>query len=534
MARISKTSFLKGRQCAKRLWLHSRGLAEPAIDPDEVLRLREEEGDQVERLAEKLFPVRIRIGDPARSDEESDRRHEMELRVADTRERLREGCVLIQAHLQSDDLLAIVDVLEPRGAGWFVWEVKSSTHGPGKTSKALYDWDLAFQVHVAREAGLDVCGAGLLLLNADYVRGEGEVLPEELIVSLDRSVEVFALGDSVRLDLDRLLMVVNGTDEPGDLPGGRCKGSRGARTGDRPSSCGHLQSDGHCGKRLPMYWAGRLPSLSGAKERFVREAGYLPVDRLEGDDPDRNWTEKQRRVITAVKEGEPWLDPVQLRTALDEIRWPVAYVDFEFDPGMAIPRFPGTRPYDRLPFQWAMVVQEEPDGPLLPREPFLYIGQADPCAMFAESLLAALPPSGSIIAHHQSAETTVLEQLAKRLGDPLAPRLMALVGRFKDTQQIAESGYYHPDQQGSYSIKKLAPALVGKGYEGLEITNGMLAVAQWKKACDPETSDADRVVLEYALLQYCGRDAELMHEVLEELRRLSGWRTPKPNPRHTE
>jgi len=253
----------------------------------------------------------------------------------------------------------------------------------------------------------------------------------------------------------------------------------------------------------------------------------MPDQSIERLDPDERvgkkdkWTQDQQRCIRAVKTGHPVIDAAALRAQLDRLRWPVAYVDFEFDTGMAVPRFPGYRPYDKLPFQWSMLVQERPGGPLAERPPFLHIDATDPRQTFAETLLAALPAEGSIVAHHQSAETGVITQIADRLGGPLAVRLTALVPRFLDTELLARSGYCHAEQHGSWSIKKLAPVLLGKGYEGLAIQNGMAAVAAWKGACS-ESDPAVREQLRADLLAYCGRDTSLMHEVVEKLGSLAG------------
>ena len=266
-----------------------------------------------------------------------------------------------------------------------------------------------------------------------------------------------------------------------------------------------------------------LPNLKGSKAEYIAGTRHLPIDRLDPADPDRKWTKDQQRVIRAVHDEQPEICRESLRRELDKLEWPVAYIDFEFDPGMAVPRFSGTRPYDRIPFQWAMAVQPTPDAPLGETRQFLWLETSDPRRAFTEALLDALPDEGSIVAHHESAETTVLKQLAARLGGTLAMRLEALVERFLDTKKIASAGFYHPDQHGSYSIKKLAKPLVGRGYEDLEITNGMLAVAQWRRACDADLDPVKREQYRRDLEAYCGRDTVLMHEIIERLRSLSGW-----------
>ncbi|MEO0650004.1 MAG: DUF2779 domain-containing protein [Planctomycetota bacterium] len=502
---ITKTRFLEGRQCLKRLWLASHGPREPELEPAEVLADREADGAAVEALAEELFPDGVRVAPGETPD-------------------LSAGRTLFQAPLRAEDLLAIVDVLEARKGGVVVWEVKASAFRPDKAPKPVYDWDLAYQVHVARAAGLTVVGAGLLLVDGAYVLSEAGLDPQALIVRLDRTAEVEALADGVREALSRQRAALAAPEAPERWPAPRCKGSRSAKEGDRPSTCGHLDRTGACGQHLPPHWAGTLPRLRGPRAEHVARTPNLEIEALDPNDARLEWSDEQQRVIRAVRAGAPEVDPAALLAALETLEWPVAYLDFEFDPNVAIPRHIGMRPFDRLPFQWALAVQERPDAPLGATRHFLQRDGSDPRRPFAESLLAALPASGSIVAHHAPAETTVLEQLAERLGEPIAARLRALVPRFRDTVTIASAGFYAPAQQGSYSIKKLAPALCGRGYEDLAIANGMQAVAQWRRAVDPATPDPERERLTGDLERYCGRDAELMHALLSELRRLSGWR----------
>lgn len=515
---ITKTRFLIGRQCPRRIWLLDRGRVEPSSEPPEVLALRQEGGSAVEAFAARLFEGAVRVfrdGESGSSDAEF-------VGVQGTSAALASAPVVLQAHFRVGDLEAIADVIEVRSDGLFLWEVKSSTLG-SKGVKPIYDWDLAFQRHVLEAAGHRVAGAGLILLRADYERGEGPVVPEELLLLEDRSTRSEELQADVKLELQPMRAALRAEEMPDEQPSSRCNEGRSATAGNRPSTCGHLASDGICGRLLPTTWPGYLPRLLGAPAAHVAQTPGLRIEDLDPEAQSPPWTSDQRRVIRTVTSGQPEVNGAALRAELDKIRWPVAYVDFEFDPGVAIPQFPGSRPYDRVPFQWALCVEDAPGAGLGEAQSFLHESASDPRRRFAESLLAVLPESGSLIAHHQAAEIGILNQLADRLGGTLADDLRSLESRFLDTVQISEAGYHHPAQLGSYSLKKLAPALTGRGYAELAIGNGMLAVARWRQAIDPTTDLAVRERICNDLLAYCGLDAELMHSILTQLRQLSGW-----------
>lgn len=513
---ITKSRYLKGRQCHKRLWLGDRGFDEPEIESKEVWEERAKEGGEVEDYAERFFPDGVRIGPPPGKSNAT--KPSWEERFAATQKALVQRAPIFQAHLTAGDLLAIADILEPRGNGWFLWEVKASTYRSDKW-KPVFDWDLGFQVHVARAAGLEIVGTGVILLDREFVKGAGPPDPEALLAKVDRTGDVEGHLPALGAELLAMREALAQTTIPDEHPGAHCKANRAGADGRRASACGHIDAEGECGKSLPKYWAGRLPGLRGDKEQYVNEIPNRPVEQLDLEDLDHDWSKHQRWVIEAVKSGEPYVDRDALRAALDELEWPVAYLDFEFDPGIAVPRFEGCRPYDSIPFQWALVVQPEPGAELNEPQAFLHLDSDDPSRAFAESLLEALPGSGSIVAHHASAETTVLKRLAQRLDGGLAARLLELIPRFQDTEAISKAGYYHPDQQGSWSIKKIAPALIGRGYDDLDIADGMAAVVAWRRAVAADGEERER--LREDLLRYCGRDAELMHGILEALRALA-------------
>jgi len=512
---ITKSTYLKGRQCLKRQWFTARGLQEPEIEPDELWEERLREGAHVEGCAERLFPGGLRISPPVDDDDTPPR--SWRERLNSTRDALGGSAPLFQAHLKVDDLFAVADILEPRGGGWFLWEVKASTRKVGEW-RPIFDWDLAFQVHLARRAGLTVVGSGVILLAHSFILDSEVIDSDRLLVREDRSDVVEGLQPDVENELASMREALARQAAPVELPGARCKGNREAKAGNRVSPCGHLTSDGECGRTLPPNWAGWLPNLRGKKEGQVNGVASRRIEDLDPEDPDIEWTDHQRWVIQAVQSGEPYVATNALRKKLDELEWPVAYVDFEFDPGIAVPRFLGCRPYDRVPFQWALVVQTARGAPLEEPLAFLHLDDSDPSRLFAESLLEALPETGSLVAHHASAETGVLKRLAERLGGNLGAALEGLCGRFADTEVIAKAGYYHLEQHGSWSIKKLAPALIGRGYDDLEIGNGMAAVMAWRRAVVAEGEERER--LRDELLRYCGRDAQLMHGILEALRGL--------------
>jgi hypothetical protein len=66
---LTKSRFLKGRQCPRRLWLAAREVPEPPVESPDVWDEREMEGAAVEALAERLFDNPVHIGESDDDDE---------------------------------------------------------------------------------------------------------------------------------------------------------------------------------------------------------------------------------------------------------------------------------------------------------------------------------------------------------------------------------------------------------------------------------------------------------------------------------
>ena len=84
----------------------------------------------------------------------------------------------------------------------------------------------------------------------------------------------------------------------------------------------------------------------------------MGVESIRDIPDDFELSEIQRRACTSVQTGEPWFS-AELDEELSGLKYPLYFMDFE-TVNPAIPRFPGMRPYDQLPFQWSVHVQREP------------------------------------------------------------------------------------------------------------------------------------------------------------------------------
>ena len=124
------------------------------------------------------------------------------------------------------------------------------------------------------------------------------------------------------------------------------------------------------------------------------------------------------RIREALRSGRPQIGP-GLGDALRAAGPPAHYLDFETT-NPAIPLYPGTRPYEVIPFQWSLH-SDDGSGGLRHRE-LLADGAADPRREFAETLVAALGGDDAPVLVYSAFESTRLGELADRFPD-LAPAL---------------------------------------------------------------------------------------------------------------
>jgi hypothetical protein len=257
------------------------------------------------------------------------------------------------------------------------------------------------------------------------------------------------------------------------------------------------------GPGLPM-----AALLNDLEEGFRKDAAVRDIppefDRL---------SVLQARVRDAVRSGNRYHDPA-IATALANVQFPAHFVDFEtFMP--ALPVFPGTRPYQTIPFQWSGHVLSV-DGGVSHRD-YLHEGRDDPRRRFAEALLDTVGCAGSIVVY-SGYEEQCLRELEVALPSQ-APRLAQLRTRLFDLHPVIKAHIYDPNFHGSFSIKAVLPALVPHlGYDDLEIGDGLVASLAFEELRDPGTSAERTAELRANLLAYCKRDTEAMLELFRALR----------------
>lgn len=485
---LSKSRFLAGLQCHKRLYLECfhPELADPvSVGRQAIL----DTGTRVGELARDLYHGGILI--------EEDHLHHDEA-VSSTGKALADPSVpaIYEAAFLYDDVRIRADILKRVGNDMFdLIEVKSGTG-----VKEDYIPDVAVQLYVLKGCGIPVGQACLCHINKEYIYQGGSYDLSQLFLVDDITDKAEQLQLDIPTMLEKIRRPLWELEPPTIKPSRQCS---------KPYLCAFV---GHCLVSQPEYRVLQLPHASEKLLLALENAGIEDIRDIPQGFPGLN--ENQQRVRDCVVNNHSYLDPA-LPEALERLEYPIHFLDFEtFNP--ALPLYVGTRPYQVIPFQWSDHIITG-DGELT-HEEFLHEGSDDPREPFARSLLKVLGPRGSIVVY-SSYEATRIRELADSLPD-LSNDLMALLeGRIVDMLVLVRNHCYHPEFHGSFSIKSVLPALVPDlGYGDLEISDGGQASAAYAEMVRPETPSDRRIQLRESLLAYCRRDTEAMVRLFETLR----------------
>jgi hypothetical protein len=166
---LSKSTFIRGNQCLKSLYLNKkRPFLRDMISPEQLAKFKR--GSRLGKLAHQLFPGGIDLTPRSPS--------QYQKRVLETAEIIRQEKhnTLYEAVFQFDQLLIMLDILNRKDGKWYGYEVKSSL----KISDT-YLLDAAFQYYVITNAGLKLNDIFLIYVNKDYTF-DGEVRLNDIFI----------------------------------------------------------------------------------------------------------------------------------------------------------------------------------------------------------------------------------------------------------------------------------------------------------------------------------------------------------------
>jgi len=489
--RLSKSKLMAFRQCERRLWLE---LHRPALRQDDgASRAAFASGHQVGELARSLY-------DPDGAGIVLDPLSEgVDAALERSRTLLDGRLPVFEAGFAAGGALSFADVLLPLDdddvdgdgdgdGGWRMVEVKSST-----SVKDYQRDDAAIQAYVARQAGVTLKSIAVAHIDSSWVYpGDGDY--HGLLAEHDLTASAFERGDEVAGWIARAQRVAALPAEPATRPGAQCS---------QPYDCGFV---GHCNSgapqaEFPVSW---LPRVVKRELKDCIAAGAADMRQV----PDQLLNPTQQRVKQHTLSGQPFFDAAGARDDLARHALPAWFIDFETI-NLAVPVWPGTRPFQMIPFQFS--VHRLDEHGVLDHRAFLDLSGNDPSRAFAAALLDACDGAGPVFVYNAGFEMARIAELAQRFLALAAP-LMALNARVVDLLPVARNRYYHPIQQGSWSIKKVLPAIAPDlCYDQLDgVQDGGGAMQAFLEATAPGIDLERKREIERQLLDYCHLDTLAM------------------------
>ena len=486
---LKKGTFLSGTHCARRMWweIHDKGC--PELQHGLATRILFDQGNEVGALAREHVPGGILI----RRDHGN-----FVPSFALSRAAVEDPAVgvIYEAGFVAKDTMIFADILVRGEGGFTLIEVKQGT---SVTEEHIAD--LAIQAVVMRAAGVKIDRFELMHLNRECR------FPDlsNLFVREDVTKDVEEIIPRTELELDFLLPIAKGKELPAAELGARCSQPRECSFMDR---CWPAVDADHI---RHLYRLNREKSLGYERDGLSRIQD-LPDELQLGAIPAR-----QRRCL---REGDLLVEKSALLDALLSIVPPVAHLDFE-TVMFAVPRWAGCRPYDSVPVQMSAHVVNEAGNAT--HHSWIATDSGDPRPGIGPAIVRACEGAKTVTAYNASFEKRCILLVADVCPE-IAPRLREIAESILDLLPIVRENLYHREFRGSFSLKKVLPALVPElTYEDLAIAEGETASAQLMTLLFRENAMGaeEREKLRADLLAYCQRDTEAMIALTKRLGELA-------------
>lgn len=445
-------------------------------------------GHEIGGLAQDYFSYGVEITAPYNQTERA---------IEDTRQAIQAGSsVVFEATAASPDgAFSKIDIFRKTGASdtWDMIEVKGSTG-----VKNYHIDDISLQRYAFEGAGYTIGRSILMHVNNQYVR-YGDLDVDQLFALEDCTEVVQSRIGEVGPKLVRFLEMLNKNQEP-DIPiGNHCFS---------PFTCDFI---GYCWQHVPEISVYDM--FSGARLEGLLGQGILNVEDVP---PEFGMTERQAIVVRSLRENRVHADLPAIGDFLDSLEYPLYFLDYEtINPG--VPLFDGTRPYQLMPFQFSLHVQEKKGGTLEHRE-YLHTDATDPRPELTRALVDMCGNKGSVVVYNQSFESRVNRDLADFF-PAYADALLKINDRMVDLLVPFRSrSIYHPAMGGSASLKSVLPAFVpDMGYDDLAIQDGDTASVKYLKCIKGLVSEAEKQEIFENLRVYCAQDTLAEVKLLEVL-----------------
>jgi hypothetical protein len=249
---LSKSTFIRGIQCEKSLYLHKkRPFLRDRLSPDQLAKFSR--GHKVGYLARGLFPGGVDVSPVSH--------FQMGASIKKTAAMINDGAdIIYEASFEFQGVRVALDILYKDTNGqWHAVEVKSSA-----AISETFLWDASLQYYVITGSGLPLADFSIAYINAGYVRsGDVELMKLFIIESVLELVK--GKQSETETHVERFRKISELKTSPGIDVGPHCYS---------PYPCDFI---GHCWKHHPDSRHARPDTLHPSEIHWIKNALIPPV-----------------------------------------------------------------------------------------------------------------------------------------------------------------------------------------------------------------------------------------------------------------
>ena len=453
---LSKSSYCKCIQCPKIFWLKK-------YKPDQAKQKASpsifENGKKVGIIAQDIF---------GKKHEDIVYTNNYNYMLEKTREYLEcKPNIITEASFNYNNNFCMVDILKNDEDGVEIYEVKSST-----SVTDIFIDDVSFQYFILSNLGLNVKKVCIVYINNQYIRKK-ELDLNELFIIQDITSIAKEKQKEIRNNVEMInkFMTEHDKDNEPYIPiGNQCS---------KPYKCDFWE---YCNNNLDK---------------------YMNINLYEKD--------VELNTLKINKEA--------IKNLIDSLKYPLYFIDYEayMTP---IPEIEKTRPYQQLPFQFSLHILKDKEAKLEHKEFLAQIDDENFIRHFAESVIDNVDENGSVIVYNKTFEATLVNKELARMYPDLEEEFIRINNSMIDFMiPFRKKQYYTKEMQGSYSIKKVLPALYPDdpelNYENLPLVHESGEAPEAFLSLKNK-SPADQEIIREGLLKYCKLDTYALVKIYEK------------------